>query len=62
MTCPAPLQSQVTLIGNPILWYEALAACLLLPLLLLGLLLRRQRRHYDIPEGQLHTAHTSAGA
>ena len=55
------LQSQVTLIGNPVLWYESLSACLLLPLLLLGLLLRRQRQHYDVPEGQLvvlHITHT----
>ena len=57
MSCPS-LQSQVTLIGNPVLWYEALSACLLLPLLLLGLLLRRQRQHYDVPEGQLGVLHT----
>lgn len=59
MPCPS-LQSQVTLIGNPVLWYEALSACLLLPLLLLGLLLRRQRQHFDVPEGQLGVCTTHA--
>ena len=58
--CPCP-QAQVTLIGNPLLWWFGCASLGVFPAVSVFYLLRRKRMVFDIPQGEMACSELCCG-